>query len=214
VTSKFFNTTNCVSCGAKIISDLSRCPYCDRELNFVWKLNSEQETELIHLINKLELRMLEFFGSSMSARIPQIRIYFTKNKKKFPVNLSLDYSMINLGRSIKYLGIFLFYFFCFAILPLTLAYFLNKVLLLVPLAIISASFSYVITYVHIQKKFYSREEMIQFSKSEILPEIKLVLNRMGIGWTDFDQFLLSKYFTADHNSFSSIASLVYLNDRK
>jgi uncharacterized OB-fold protein len=44
--SEYFKKINCSSCGAKIISDQSICPYCERELEFVWKLGKEEEIEL------------------------------------------------------------------------------------------------------------------------------------------------------------------------
>ncbi len=212
--SNFFNSVNCPSCGAKIISDLSRCPYCDQEIDFVWKLNPEQEKELSHLIEGLELKLMQSNRSLRMSLIPALNILFKKNKNESLINLPFYLKAFDIARLAKYSGIFLFYFFCFSLLPFLISIILNQILFLFPITATSILFSYILTHFRIRKDFYSREKMIRFAEDILQPEIKSFLNRMNLGWKDFDQFILRKYFIEDYQAFSSIAFLVYRNGRK
>ncbi len=211
---EYFRKANCPSCGSGIVIDLSICPYCQRELEFVWKLEPEEEVALSKYVDSLNHRLLsELPTFHWKIAYTIVSFYLqrwneTKLEKKDPSSVAdpvrqFSYFLLFLKHFIFFLPVLSFCFFLLA----NLWGFLF-------ISILSIFATYLLTHFQIEKDIYSHKKMVDVARAKIFPEIKSYLKNREIGWTDFDQFIVSKHMKTKNDVHSTIASIVYLDGRK
>ncbi|MDX1960668.1 MAG: zinc ribbon domain-containing protein [Leptospiraceae bacterium] len=209
----YFAKESCPNCGANIVIDQSKCPYCNTELEFVWKLSPEKEAELYRYLEKLESDLPRFHMLRYKKIYNLLIIIYEKIKRTENLETSNYEFCIMLARRINHVLRFFDYFIYLMIAPIVSIFIFQSILHFLFFLSLSILFSITIAMFAYEQEFYSRKELISSVKKELLPELMNVLKRYNLGWSDLDQLIVKKFMLQDHSSHSFITNIVYINDR-
>jgi hypothetical protein len=211
---EYFRKASCPSCGAGVVIDLSICPYCQRELGFIWKLEPEEEEALSNHVEALNHRLLSELQTLRWKIAYSIVSLFVQKDKKSNLDKQVFDSIIDTVRYFSYILLFLRNFFFF--LPILCLYYftLANIWGLLFISILSVYAAYLLTHFQIEKDTYSHKNIVEGAVTKILPETTSFLKKFGIGWTDFDQFIVSRHMKDKSDAHSVLASIVYIDGRK